>query len=319
MKPALSLFSGLMVVTTTAALALSTVPGSFPAGDTSAGGSDSNNVVVIYENNDVGLKTTLPDAIAEQLAAQPINNEIIQELMASISAPVTAQKIANALAAYIAANPANAVSATAMAILIANRAGLGVDNQVSIIASGVQALARLGNGNIGNIATLIGFAAQLAPSGDRAAVIADLRQIALSNMPEGTTTERALALDSFLVQSNVFEVINIPAEIMPVLMAQANQSNMVIELLTPFSSLETEVGQIAAAATTAGEGFGGNVFGSGGAIDTPDNPGGVNNLLPPSVEPTPTPQPTPGPTPEPTPTPAPTPTPTPTPPPPYGS
>lgn len=296
MKTTFKLLSGILAVTTGAAFALSSVPDSFPTGGGSPEG-DGNNVVVIYEGNQIGLAAGLPEAIAEQIADQPIDDELIQQLMAGITPPITAQKIANALSAFIASNPANAVKATAMAVVIANRANLTVQNKVSIIAAAVQTLARQGNTSIPAISTLIGFAAQLSPAGERPAVISDLRNIAVASLPMGSPVERALALDSVLVQNNILTATSIPAESMPILMARANQQNMIVQLVTPFSSFETETGQIANSATTGGTGFGANPFASGGAIDTPDNPAGINNPVIPSIPPGPTPTPTPTPTP----------------------
>jgi hypothetical protein len=318
MKTIFSLTGGLLALSSVAVMALSTVPDSYPSNGDTPGG-DGNNVVVIYENNQVGLVTTLPDSIADQLAAQPMNPELLAELEALAGTPVTEQKIANALAQMLAANPANAVSATAMAIVLASRAQIPVEGQTSIISRAVQTLASQSNGNLPSIATLIGFAAQISPPDQRASVISELRSVTITNLPQGDIVGRSLALDSVLVQLNVLQPITISSENFGILLARANLTSMTGELITPFSSLETQVGNIAESATTAGEGTGSNAFGSGGAIGTPDNPAGVSTQPPPPAVPTPTPTFDPFPIPPgPTPTP-PTPAPTPTPPPPYGS
>jgi len=297
--------------------AMTSVPAAFSGLASTDNEADPASMVAIYQANKIALLANNEPEMRMILSEQTPDQAIINDLNSQMTPPLTIAKILEALENFVEANPAQGAAAVVAALRIAEDLNPSNTQKIALIRSAVAALSRTGTDvGLQQMAIIIGYGGQIAGEENSVNVIAALRQVAITNYPEGDPISKSIAVDSALVAWTVLKPVTGGEQFWATMITQADGISMEVALLTKHMDEERLTALLANQAGSGGVGIGSNPFGSAGTVDSPDNPGGLRDPVgpfdivePPTLDPIPTPEPEPSPSPTPTPTPVPTPTP----------
>lgn len=297
---------------------MTTVPTAFSGLANSDSEADPAMLVALYQTNKTALIANTEPEMRMILSEQTPDQAITNDLNSRITPPVTMAKIEAALESFLEENPAQGAAAVVAALAMANDLSPSLTQQISLIRAAVGALSRTGTEvGLEQMAIVVGYGGQIAGEENSVNVIAALRQVAITNYPEGDPISKSVTVDAALVAWLVLKPVTGGEQFWASMSAEADGITMETALLTRQWDVERETALLAYQAGAGGIGMGSNPFGSAGALDSPDNPGALRDPSGPLFEedeeeflpPTPDSSPSPSPSPTPTPTPAPTPTP----------
>jgi len=288
--------AGALLLTVSPGLGLTRVPKDYPAGNSNAtvsGQQNLSSLVAIYQN-DIALLATDPEQHEVSQEKVEVDQSIVSEISRLAGQPPTLASISEAVREILQNNPERAVPVTAAALSLLSSLNVPPEAQVAVIATAIQTVNGRAPRHAEDIAILIGFAVQIVDREQRNDVLRQLRNLAISQMPDSERPEYAFALDNALEQYSVVFQQGASEELLASIREFLPEAEMDAFtefgdfLLVDYSSMNFYSGDAMLVSP----------FGTGGLfIGT--NPGNLNEFPSPPEEPTPTPAPTAQPTPPP--------------------